>query len=128
VYFVYPETANIRLEDMDKLFGDATTAMPTPQQEAEVEALMSASRSPVPDLDIRRSPGGFTADHAIPGLDINPPDGAARNDDTEEQPAKARPEGIGGWISRMIHRSRSTRPDADAGGYGRVEQEEERDG
>ena len=63
----------MRLEDMDQLFGDATTAMPTPAQEAEVESLMSATRSPVPSLDINRRPGGFTADSAIPGLDINPP-------------------------------------------------------
>ncbi|KAI4144694.1 MAG: hypothetical protein LQ340_006553, partial [Diploschistes diacapsis] len=88
---------------MDQLFGDATTAMPTPAQEAEVESLMSASRSPVPSLDIRR-PGNFTAESAIPGLDIDPPkdgegdgivaDGAARKGDADG-------EGIGGWISRM---------------------------
>ncbi|KPI44314.1 High-affinity glucose transporter [Cyphellophora attinorum] len=35
VYFLYPETANVRLEDMNALFGDATTAMPTPVSQAQ---------------------------------------------------------------------------------------------
>lgn len=112
VYFLYPETANVRLEDMDQLFGDATTAMPTPAQEAEVESLMG-NRSPIPSLDIRQgAPGHFTADHAIPGLDIDPPangtldgDGASGKDATTENGrAGARQEGIGGWISRLARR------------------------
>ena len=78
---------------MDQLFGDATTAMPTPQQEAEVEALMSASRSPVPSLDIRQ-PGNFTADNAIPGLNINPPHGGP---DDEEGRARALVAGSRAW-------------------------------
>ena len=123
VYFIYPETANVRLEDMDQLFGDATAAMPTPQQEAEVEALMSASRSPVPELDIRR-PGDFTSDHAIPGLDINPPAAGLGSRQEAAQTSTTRQEGIGGWITRMINRSKSDRPDADAGGYGRVGQDD----
>lgn len=109
VYFLYPETANVRLEDMDQIFGDATTAMPTPAQEAEVESLMGG-RSPVPSLDIRRGiTGHFSADHAIPGLDINPPaNGTLDGDDVsgktvtmENERGGAREEGIGGWISRL---------------------------
>ncbi|MCJ1344427.1 hypothetical protein MMC31_002630 [Peltigera leucophlebia] len=128
VYFLYPETANIRLEDMDQLFGDATTAMPTPAQHAEVESLMGM-RSPVPSLDIRRGgPGHFSADSAIPGLDINPPrengkdamDGAAN----EEQ----RREGIGGWISRLAgkgsQRSLKSRPGGE-GAYRQLGQEDD---
>jgi hypothetical protein len=108
VYFIYPETANMRLEDMDQLFGDATTAMPTPAQHAEVESLMSGSRSPVPSLDIRRGrPPHFTADNAIPGLDINPPEenGKVRKANGSTPPARS--EGIGGWISRMVNRTKS---------------------
>ncbi len=109
VYFLYPETANVRLEDMDQLFGDATTAMPTPAQHAEVESLMG-NRSPVPSLDIRRGlPGHFSADHAIPGLDINPPANGTLGGDgppgkgstTEDGRAGVKEEGIGGWISRL---------------------------
>lgn len=112
VYFLYPETANVRLEDMDQLFGDATTAMPTPAQEAEVESLMG-NRSPVPSLDIRRGIAGhFSADHAIPGLDINPPaNGTLDGDDVsgkgvtmENGRAGAKEEGIGGWISRLTRK------------------------
>ncbi|MCJ1374905.1 hypothetical protein MMC20_006138 [Loxospora ochrophaea] len=129
VYFIYPETANVRLEDMDQLFGDATTAMPTPAQEAEVESLMSA-RSPVPSLDIRRGgPGNFSADSAIPGLDINPP-----NVDEDGKPLLAnggetetRSEGIGGWISRMVNRTKGDdkRSDGESGPYRRLDQDEE---
>lgn len=109
VYFLYPETANIRLEDMNQIFGDATTAMPTPAQEAEVESLMG-NRSPVPSLDIRRGIAGhFSADHAIPGLDINPPaNGTLDGDDVsgtnvtmEDGRTGPKEEGIGGWISRL---------------------------
>ena len=123
VYFLYPETANVRLEDMDQLFGDATTAMPTPAQEAEIESLMSASRSPVPSLDIRR-PGNFTADNAIPGLDINPPKDA---EDGKAQPqGNGGSEGIGGWISRMVNRNKSDKRGAgEAGAYSRLGQNEE---
>lgn len=125
VYFLYPETANVRLEDMDQLFGDATTAMPTPAQEAEVESLMG-NRSPVPSLDIRRGIAGhFSADHAIPGLDINPPANGKLDGDevsgkgvtTENGRAGAKEEGIGGWISRMT-RKRSGGNGRGGGGGG----------
>jgi len=125
VYFLYPETANVRLEDMDQLFGDATTAMPTPAQHAEVESLMSGARSPVPSLDIRR-PSNFTSDNAIPGLDINPPSGGVENgkpqlpDDTP-----ARSEGLGGWISRMAQRTKGEGKKGGGGGYGRLGQDDD---
>lgn len=127
VYFLYPETANVRLEDMDALFGDATTAMPTPAQHAEVESLMSA-RSPVPSLDIRRGsgPGNFTADNAIPGLDINPPAVPVENGKPRlpsDTPAKS--EGIGGWISRMAQRTKGEGKKDAGRGYGRLEQDDD---
>ena len=121
VYFIYPETANVRLEDMDQLFGDATTAMPTPAQHAEVESLMSA-RSPVPSLDIRRGPGNFSADSAIPGLDINPP-----NENGKGQPPEPSAEGFGGWISRMVNRTKSSgdRNGREPGTYRQLDQEDD---
>lgn len=132
VYFLYPETASVRLEDMDQLFGDATTAMPTPAQQAEVESLMS-NRSPVPSLDIRRGfPGSFSADHAIPGLDINPPDDITKGSRENGKPSEgeeAKSEGIGGWISRLARRG-SGRDRGDGGKssdgeYRRLGQDEE---
>lgn len=104
---------------MDAIFGDATTAMPTPAQQAEVDSLMSA-RSPVPSLDIRRNQyGNLGAENAIPGLDINPPnDGKVK-----EEP---RSEGIGGWISRLANRSRNnTKGNKGAGSYKRLDQNDD---
>lgn len=127
VYFLYPETANIRLEEMDQIFGDATTAMPTPAQEAEVESLMGG-RSPVPSLDIRRGIAGhFSADHAIPGLDIDPPangkldgdDMSGRTATMENERGGAKEEGIGGWISRLTRqRSGGSGSGSGSGGGG----------
>ena len=128
MYFLYPETSGVRLEDMNVLFGDATTAMPTPATEAERGSLMGAG-SPVPSLDIRRHPGQFGADNAIPGLDIDPPsssqinDGPSKSGQPSSHPGSGRGEGIGGWISNMVSRQRSTTNQS----YRRLEQGEEAD-
>jgi hypothetical protein len=114
VWFIYPETANIRLEDMNSLFGDATSVMPTPATLAEAESLFS--RSPVPSLDIRTSRHG--AEDAIPGLDIDPPD-------LDDQTAKSTPgEGIGGWISNMVNRGKGN-GEGESGRYKQVGQDED---
>lgn len=107
---------------MDQIFGDATTAMPTPAQHAEVESLMSM-RSPVPSLDIRRGgPGQFSADSAIPGLDINPPVGGDSQENgkgAEHGESRERSEGIGGWISRLRAIGRGSSDGGGKGGSGR---------
>lgn len=112
---------------MDQLFGDATTAMPTPAQHAEVDSLMSAARSPVPSLDIRRGggPGNFTADNAIPGLDIDPP--GVANENGKGQPPSEPPgrEGLGGWISSMVQRTKDGNKKDGGGGYGRLGQDDD---
>ncbi|KAG9246116.1 hypothetical protein BJ878DRAFT_478632 [Calycina marina] len=113
VYFIYPETAGVRLEDMDQIFGDATTAMPTPQARAtETGSLMS----PTGSVDLRRGIFGSTpqqlphlgASSAIPGLDIEPPhveivNGKPQYGDAGDDEG----EGVGGWISRLASRSGS---------------------
>lgn len=110
---------------MDALFGDATTAMPTPAQHAEVESLMSGgARSPVPSLDIRR-PGNFTTDNAIPGLDINPPTDSGDNSKPQMPPEEPRSEGLGGWISRIAQRAKGDGKKDGGGGYGRLGQDED---
>lgn len=112
---------------MNALFGDATTAMPTPATQAERGSLMGVG-SPA-SLDIRRgapAPDGLMgADAAIPGLDIDPPDiqmdengkpiygDAARGRRREGSVM----EGVGGWISRMVSRSR-VRGDSEGGQSG----------
>lgn len=121
VYFVYPETANVRLEDMNALFGDATTAMPTPATQAERGSLMGVG-SPS-SIDIRQGADGsgpFSASDAIPGLDIDPPDvdldangrPRGRSDSTQ---------GLGNWIGRMVSRSRQE--SGSRGQYNKVRQD-----
>ena len=129
VWFIYPETANVRLEDMNSIFGDATSVMPTPETLAEVESLFSGQRSPVPSLDLRRQGGNITADHAIPGLDIDPPGSSGKNGrPTSERQASgnSQGEGVGGWISNIVARARGGGDGSDAasGQYKRVEQDE----
>ena len=120
VYFIYPETANVRLEDMNSLFGDATSVMPTPQTLAEAESLFSGGRgSPVPSLDIRRA-----QDDAIPGLNIDPPDLENGKDmakaDTEGG------EGIGGWISNIVKKTKGNgEGDSSSGKYKRIGQDDD---
>ncbi|KAI7092140.1 general substrate transporter [Hortaea werneckii] len=70
VWFIYPETANVRLEDMNSLFGDATTAAPTPQTLAEAESLFSGNRSPIGSFSL----GSQQGDGNVPDMDLQPPD------------------------------------------------------
>lgn len=125
VWFIYPETANVRLEDMNTLFGDATSVMPTPETLAEVESLFGSARSPVPSLDIRR---GHGADSAIPGLDIDPPNDKPTRPAMGSRHASSQGEGVGGWISNMVGRMRGDNESSRGGesaGYRRVEQGED---
>lgn len=123
MYFVYPETANVRLEDMNALFGDATTAMPTPATQAERGSLMGVG-SPS-SMDIRGGsprPGMFSAESAIPGLDIDPPD-VQLDSDGRPRGRDRNNEGIGGWIGRMVSRTRQD--SRGRGQYGKIGQEED---
>ena len=123
VWFIYPETANVRLEDMNSIFGDATTAAPTPATLAEAESLFSGNRSPVPSMSL----GDREQDNAIPGLDIDPPH-------VEVQDGKAMlgkengsmSEGVAGWISNMVKRGKGDEPNG-SGKYSQVKGEEDDD-
>ncbi|RMJ25436.1 transporter [Aspergillus sp. HF37] len=107
VYFLYPETSGVRLEDMDALFGDASTAVTPATIQGERGSLMGAG-SPVPSLDIRRQHGHLGAENAIPGMEIDPP--GASNEGTakaaspkpQEEDTGGRSDGIGGWFSSLI--------------------------
>jgi hypothetical protein len=139
VWFLYPETANVRLEDMNSLFGDATSVMPTPETLAEAESLFSGHRSPVPDLDLSRNQSSkITADHAIPGLDIDPPSDVGASAQERGSATLPRPhlgsrtasgrsgEGVGGWITNMVSRARGGgEAESQRSGYKRVGQDEE---
>ncbi|KAF4542792.1 Sugar/inositol transporter [Lasiodiplodia theobromae] len=125
VWFIYPETANVRLEDMNSIFGDATSQMPTPATLAEAESLFSGHGSPVPSLDIRR---GVGADNAIPGLDINPPSVPVEGGKPKYSKPESdeRSEGVGGWISNLVKRSKGNgEGDSQSGSYRRVNQDDD---
>ncbi|KAI0189258.1 sugar transporter STL1 [Astrocystis sublimbata] len=104
VYFIYPETCGVRLEDMDSIFGDASTAIGTPGVRSEVGV-----GSPVPSLDIRGRTVGSEAN--IPPLDIDPPavnvvDGKpAPRQRSESRSSRGR---VGEWLSRMVGQPRGS--------------------
>ena len=83
-----------------------------------------SARSPVPSLDIRREgrgPGQFTADNAIPGLDINPPEDEVQKQDKPSTQG----EGLGGWISRLTQRTKGEGKKHGGGGYGRLREQDD---
>lgn len=105
VYFLYPETCGVRLEDMDALFGDATRATGTPAVGTpaigpENETLIR-SGSPVPPLDIQGRPR-LGAATALPGLNIDPP--TEVDSDAKRTAPRNRGGGIGGWLSWVMGR------------------------
>lgn len=113
---------------MNALFGDATTAMPTPATQAERGSLMGVG-SPA-SIDIRRGasprPGQFSASSAIPGLDIDPPDIDINDDGKPVISSRGRTEtsreGLGGWIGRMVSRTRNRdRDDSNRGTYRHIQ-------
>jgi hypothetical protein len=109
---------------MNSLFGDATSVMPTPETLAQAESLFSGEGrgSPVPSLDIR---GGRRAqDDAIPGLNIEPPDIENGKDMTKADTENG--EGIGGWISNMVKRTKGNgEGDSSNAKYKQVGQDED---
>ncbi|KAG5946234.1 hypothetical protein E4U53_006613 [Claviceps sorghi] len=102
VYFTYPETCGVRLEDMNSLFGDASTVMGTPSVHADNESLMGAP-SPGPSRD-------------FPVLNL---DSGEMDDDRKSQiqTSGGDDRSIGGWLSRVVARGRS--PSTSSGRQGR---------
>jgi hypothetical protein len=121
---------------MDALFGDATTAMPTPVTRAETGSLLGAS-SPVPSMDLRRgihgtpsgyTPGSLGASNAIPGLDIDPPHVSIVNGKPQyaaDEETGESGEGVGGWISRMVKRNKGDGESISSSQYKPLDQEDE---
>ncbi|TKW52375.1 High-affinity glucose transporter [Colletotrichum tanaceti] len=118
VYFIYPETCGVRLEEMDSLFGDASTVIGTPSiHAAENDSLMRAG-SPIGSIDYRGRPGNFTANSAIPGLSLDPPDiPDGRGQDGEASST------ISGWVSRVVGRTRD-QSSSGSGRYAPVNQDD----
>ncbi|GAB7365035.1 hypothetical protein MBLNU230_g5816t1 [Neophaeotheca triangularis] len=133
VWFIYPETANVRLEDMNSLFGDATTTAATPATLAEAESLFSGDRSPVPSF--RLGGDGTNQDSNVPDLDIEPPHVDIQNgkamlgsrDSRSQSDRDSQKEGVSGWISNMVNRNKGD-GGSGSGRYRRVNDEEDDDG
>ncbi|RKF81512.1 Sugar transporter STL1 [Golovinomyces cichoracearum] len=129
VYFIYPETAGIRLEDMGALFGDSTNATNTPAQLAETGSLLGTS-SPVPSMDLRRGiyTGGtprLGPSSIIQGVDIDPPYVNILNGKPQyTEDTDSIHDGIGGWISRMVGRSDGSTRSGMSGRYNVLDQNE----
>lgn len=120
VYFIYPETANVRLEDMNSIFGDATTAAPTPQTLAEAESLFG-DRSPVPSFSL----GENGNDQSIPDLDVEPPPVEIEDGKPMLSKDKEGQEGLGGWISNLVKKGKGDSESVGGSGkYQRVQDEE----
>jgi hypothetical protein len=130
VYFFYPETCGVRLEEMDSLFGDASTTIGTPRSistplpgDAESGALLPPG-SPVPSLDLRASRGQFGPSSAIPGLNIDPPtspheasSSSSRRGGHSGGEGSSSRLGVSGWLSRVgVFRGGSSSNTSENGG------------
>lgn len=97
VWFVYPETKGIQLEEMDAIFGDQSVVA-TPATARQSLLHPSRTGSPVPSLDIARS------------------DGKRSSSPTYRKDTEA---GWGGWVMRMFGR----KTEGEAGGnYRRLDE------
>lgn len=110
MYFIYPETSGVRLEDMNSIFGDATTtigtpaSMGTPAFGPQDDSMVRAG-SPVPSLDMRGRPL-LAPQNNFPGLDIDPPNVTFVDGRPQYEQGQAEG-GVAGWISRVVGRSQS---------------------
>ena len=94
---------------MNSLFGDATTAAPTPATLAEAESLFSGNRSPVPSFRLNDE-----GDGQVPDMDLEPPKIDIQNGKPMISKDQDRSEGVGGWISNLVKKGKGD----DAGGAG----------
>ncbi|KAK4505006.1 hypothetical protein PRZ48_002969 [Zasmidium cellare] len=121
VWFIYPETANVRLEDMNSLFGDATTIAPTPETLAEAESLFSGNRSPVGSFSL-----GDQGERPVPDMDLQPPDVEIQDGKPQLSKDESQGEGVGGWITNVVKRARGDDANGSGSGkYKRVDQDDE---
>jgi hypothetical protein len=116
VYFIYPETCGVRLEDMDSLFGDASTTMGTPSIHAAETGSLMRPGSPI------GSARGIGAASAIPGMSLDPEDD---DNKSQIQTSGGDDRSIGGWLSRVVGRGRADSSGSGQGRYAPLGQQEE---
>lgn len=115
VYFIYPETCGARLEEMDALFGDASTIAGTPSLRAETDSLLPPN-SPIGSAvgsEYRGRP--ISATSGIPNMSLDPPD--VGSDGKPLAPGGSEHPTVGSWLARVVNRSRS-RASSGASGSG----------
>lgn len=118
VYFIYPETCGVRLEEMDSLFGDASTVMGTPSVHAAETGSLMRPGSPI------GSGHGIGASSAIPGFSLDPD----ADDDNKSQlqgGGGGEDRSVGGWLSRVVGRGRADSSGSGQGRYAPLGQQEE---
>ena len=107
---------------MNSIFGDATTAAPTPATLAEAESLFSG-RSPVSPFRLNEGSG------YVPEMDLQPPEVEVQDGKpmlTKDNGSER--EGVGGWISNIMKRNKSDDGNGSGSGrYQRVGQNEDDD-
>lgn len=118
VYFIYPETRGVKLEDMDSLFGDASTVAGTPSIHDETGSLMQAGS---PTMSDYRGRAVGTAS-SIPGLSLDPPDASSVDGKLQSSNEGDASSTVSGWISRVVGRTRGN-SSADGGRYAPLSQQ-----
>ena len=105
---------------MNSIFGDATTAAPTPQTLAEAESLFSGTRSPPP---FRLGEDG----EQVPEMDLQPPDVEVQDGKPMlGKDSESEREGVGGWISNLVKHGKGGEVNGSGSGkYQRVGQDED---
>ncbi|KAL2265432.1 hypothetical protein VTJ83DRAFT_6532 [Remersonia thermophila] len=99
VYFLYPETRGVRLEDMDVLFGDSTHPRGTPGDSASTPALRAESDALLPPATPASPLDGHVGGSGRRGGVRDRFLGSSRS-------AAASAEGQQGWFSRVLGRKR----------------------
>ncbi|KAM4059121.1 major facilitator superfamily protein [Hirsutella rhossiliensis] len=118
VYFIYPETCGVRLEDMDSIFGDASTVVGTPSIRAETGSLIRGG-SPVGS-----GRGTLGSTSGIPGLFLGPNSEVDDDNKSSSQPGGGEDRSVGGWLSRVA-RGRAGSTGSGQGRYAPLGQQEE---
>lgn len=120
MYFIYPETCGVRLEEMDSLFGDASTARGTPSIHAETGSLMGPG-SPTASIEYRQPGSGIGPTSQIPGLSLNPPEVGSLDGKMQGGTDAEASSTISGWVSRVVGRTRGN-SNSSGGRYAPINQ------
>ena len=107
---------------MNSIFGDASTAAPTPAMEAEAESLFSGSNRS-PSSSFRLGDGN----QPVPEMDLRPPDVDIHDGKPMlSKDSDSQSEGLGGWIGNLVKKGKGEEGDGTRSGrYTRVGQEDD---